>query len=399
MVATGGHAYDTGPTKDLSLSAMGHDITYGGTVTQMYTPSTGAALLPLGLLPWRLANMLYWVFCYACLVSSVVLLYREFMPRARPWHVWTATGLVTCSAGARMAFTSYQIAPFVMLCLTMHLISLRRNSAAGAVGWAAFGMCAKATLGLPFIGLLLVQRRYTWLAAALGLFVLVNAAGFARTGGLEAVHAWRANQRNRTSATYATNSADPYLPGSGTRTDLEYLLNGIHPASDNKPLGLALSALLAAITWWASRAHPNGANTRMGLAIYSAVFSLLTLLPVYHHLYDSLILVVPALLLASVSMQRGTAAYRARGLYLGALVVCVGLFSQSMVTLGARLLGTAGMVATKEISAGCILCATLCATVMVLAYKRKAHRAQEQLRQAAWRSRGGDERTPPPTCL
>jgi hypothetical protein len=199
-------------------------------------------------------------------------------------------GALTCTSAARWGFYYLQGAPLVFGLLCLYVVALHRNRALLAFSVATLVVCLKFTLGLPFVGLALVQRRYALLAGVAAIFMLVNVIGFQRMGGMSAVAGYQANMA-RFEQPDQLNYPDFRAPSSMQRLDWPYLLNAISPdIARSATLGALLSA--ASVLWlawqaWRARAFARELGTTLA---FLGPLVCLSLLSVYHHHYDAIAL-------------------------------------------------------------------------------------------------------------
>jgi Glycosyltransferase family 87 len=260
-----------------------------------YTPSTGLALLPLAALPVQMAKAAFFV------LSSAVMLFgaHQFLQLVAPrWHIGyrvLVLGALMAASATRWAFMYLQAAPLILGLLCMFIVALQRRRMAVAFLTAAIAVCLKITLGLPFLILAVVQRRYVLAAAIGGTWVVANGLGFLQIGGIEAVRGYQANMAVF-EAVNEVNYPDFRVVTSMQRLDWPYLFNAFSPDLPRSAfLGSLISAVaMAWLLWqaWRCRALGNDLAT-MGAFLGPVVG--LSLLSVYHHHYDIVSLLAPAI--------------------------------------------------------------------------------------------------------
>ncbi len=161
----------------------------GPPLGMFYPPATGFTMLPFALLPVRIGQLLWYALMTLAVVCGVRALVRTAAPTAGR-HIWMITaGLVLISSALRWGMTPLQGAPLVLGLLCFLIVSLHADRPYLAFAIAAFATAFKITLALPFLGLLFLYRRHSAWVAALVVWVMLNAAGFARLGGLSALAA------------------------------------------------------------------------------------------------------------------------------------------------------------------------------------------------------------------
>jgi Glycosyltransferase family 87 len=258
-------------------------------------PSSGVALLPLALLPYGIAKVLYFI------LSTVVLLggtYRLMQLFTDGLHFSTRIlilGAVLCSAGARWGLFYLQAAPLVFGLLGLFLWELdkRRSGRAFAIGTLVIFL--KFTLFLPFAGLALIRSRLLLVTMVVTTWVLTNVVGFALVGGMEAVNGYRTNM-TVFERIDQPNYPDFRVPTSMQRLDWPYLLNAVSPdLPRSQIIAMVLSVLFAAWLIWEFyrvRRFADEPDTTVAFLGPLVCFSLLS---VYHHHYDAIALLGPVI--------------------------------------------------------------------------------------------------------
>jgi Glycosyltransferase family 87 len=290
-IASGENVYATPRDPDTP-----RDERYIGQVT-VYPPATGFVALPLALLPYAVAKAVFYLISNLMLVLGVRAIVRLAMPQARN-YVWLfAAGLVLFSAAIRWGMMLLQGAPFVcgLLCLFVAALHTDRPRLAGLI--AALAVAFKMTLALPFLGLLLLHRRFAMLATSVGLWFGLNALGFLRMGSA-ALPTYQGNVKALELLGTVTNinAPDPWMGAALPRLDWVFLFYGL-----SRNLAVSWSAGLlctGAVSLWLLReglrtASPPSLPTT---ATFLAVLVCLGSLCVYHHQYDACLFLVPMLL-------------------------------------------------------------------------------------------------------
>ncbi len=265
-----------------------------------YPPSTGFTVLPLEMLPYAVAQLVW----FAISVAAVVLGVRQLVLLRKPAATSTtwvlAGGLVLLTAALRWGITPLQGAPLVLGLLAFLVVALHSKRSALVLLVASFAVSFKFTIALPFIGLLLLHRRYAIAAGAVAIGALLNVVGFLRIGGLPAVADYNAGVASLEEPG-TVNSPDPWDPQSSPRLDWTYLFDGL---SHNTMLAHVLTAVLAVlVTGWLLRAGwrahlPIDPSTT---AVFLLPLVCLSVLVVYHHHYDISPLFVPLIMLFALA--------------------------------------------------------------------------------------------------
>jgi hypothetical protein len=260
----------------------------------LYPPATGFVVLPLVLLPYGLAK---WTF--AAIIDLAVILGIRALARTAarpvPAFVWmSASGVTLLSAAMRWNLMLLQMAPLILGLLGGFVYALHTGKTRTATALAVVAMALKMTLALPFVGLLALRRRWTSIALVGLMWAALNAVGFWRLGPAS----FATYQHNVAALTDVgdINSPDLWRPVALPRLDWMPLLYSL---TDNMPFAraaaLALSAASALwLAWYGFRTrHESELRTT---ALFLGALVCLGSLGVYHHQYDAILVIAPALL-------------------------------------------------------------------------------------------------------
>jgi hypothetical protein len=260
-----------------------------------YPPSSGMALLPLALLPYEIAKLLYFILSTAVLLGGVYRLMQLYTPCLPFGTRILILGAVLCSSGARWAFLDLQAAPLIFGLLGLFLWELDKQRNARAFAICTLAICLKFTLFPPFAGLALIRGRLLLVAAVVMAWVFTSAVGFGLMGGMEAVNGYRANvvvfERPD-----EVNYPDFRTPTSMQRLDWPYLLNALSPnLARSRIIAMFLTALSTAwllLEIYRARRFANEPGTTVA---FLGPLVCLSLLSVYHHHYDAIALLGPVI--------------------------------------------------------------------------------------------------------
>jgi hypothetical protein len=271
-----------------------------GIVGMVYPPATAFAVLPLALLPYPVAKTVFFLLTNLVLVTGVVALVRKAAPRAS-WSLPTlAVGVVLASASIRWGMMLLQVAP-LMLGLLCWFVALADTRPRTALAVATLATALKMTLALPFLGLLLLQRRFVGLVICCGTWVVLNALGFLRMGEA-AFSTYQANVAvfEVDDASFNINGPDPWVGVTLPRLDWAFLFFGL---TGNLPVARIGNLIASGATaLWLLREGlrvppvPSLPTTLLFLAPLVYLGSLC----VYHHQYDACVVLAPLLLAASM---------------------------------------------------------------------------------------------------
>jgi hypothetical protein len=264
-----------------------------------YPPATGFVMAPFGLFSYAAGKVAWFLTMYAAVIIGVRSLFRLAAPTLGR-HVWMLTaGGILLSASIRWGVMILQGAPLVLGLLCLFISALHSGRPRLTFALAAVATAFKMTLSLPFLGLLLLHRRFVALGSALLAWVALNGLGFLRYGQ-GALASFRENTAafDSIALPHNINSPDPWQVFSSPRLDWVYLFYG---ASGNLPisklLSLVCAGLVAAWLFWEglrTRENPPLAVT----TLFAAALVCLGSLCVYHHHYDACLLFAPLILIA-----------------------------------------------------------------------------------------------------
>src|SRR6185369_1536250 len=271
-------------------------------IAMFYPPATSFMMLPFAILPYPLAKLAWLLTIDIVLITGLRALVRYAAPEAGS-HVWMFTvGVVLLSSALRWGMMLLQAAPLLLGMLCWFVVVLQREQRGWATALAILAVAIKMTLSLPFLGLLLLRRRYLAACAAVSTWAALNAVGFLRMG-TTAFNDYR--QSVATLEAFGNiNTPDPWNALSLPRLDWTYLFYGL---SGNLTLAkLATLGLSGVVSLWLlkegffSRQPPTLQETTLFLAPLVCLGSLC----VYHHQYDACMVFCPAVLALLVFGKR-----------------------------------------------------------------------------------------------
>jgi Glycosyltransferase family 87 len=259
-----------------------------------YPPATGFAVLPLAILPYAVAKWTFAALIELVVVWGVRALVRSAAPQA-PAHVWMiAAGVILASAAMRWGMMLLQVAPFVLGLLCWFVSLLDGSRPRLAAGVAMLAVALKMTLALPFLGLLVLRRRWGHVVLIGVVWLSLNALGYWRMG----TGSFQSYQRSIAVLGELGNIDSPDLWQGFARPRLDwvalfYTLTGNLTVS--RATALALTGACALWLMWFAFRCPRPDEPRTTAAFLGALVCLGSL-GVYHHQYDLVVFFAPALL-------------------------------------------------------------------------------------------------------
>ncbi len=261
-----------------------------------YPPSTGFVGLPFAILSYEIGQKLWFVVMMAVMLYGIWSFLDCYGQRLSTAKRSVLLGLICCSSCMRWGFYALQAAPMLVGLLGLFMAAIRKQNRIQLALIAGIVICLKFTVSLPFLGLALLDRRFKLIGFALGLCILLNVSGFIRMGGTAALNSYKVNMA-RLDTPHTVDYPSPWDSTTIERTDWPYLLNGI---SENLPRSKTISAVLTMVSlgwlgreWWRSRGLTRESDL---FAAFLGPLMCLDLLCVYHHHYDSALLLIPILL-------------------------------------------------------------------------------------------------------
>lgn len=261
-----------------------------------YPPSTGFIGLPFSVLAYVAGQKLWFLVMMAVMLIGVWSFLNCFAQKLTVAQRTVILGAICCSSCMRWGFYALQAAPMLVGLLGLFLVGIKKKNAVMLYAIAGVVICLKFTVSLPFLGLAFLDRRYKLIGFTVILCILLNVLGFVRMGGTQAVTSYRSNMQ-RLDTPHTVDYPSPWDSTTIERTDWPYLLNGLN---ENLPRSRAISAFLSIVSlgwlareWWRSRGLPRDVSL---MAVFLGPLMCLDLLSVYHHHYDTALLLIPVML-------------------------------------------------------------------------------------------------------
>jgi len=199
------------------------------------------------------------------------------------------------TACARWSWLPVQLAPLLAALLVATLYGVHRDRPWMAYFATTLVFAIKPTLGIPFVLLLLLHRRYRVIFLALATNVVLNIIGLLRLGGLDALDAYRAGSATL-EARGTINTPDFWDRMSIPRLDWTYLATGLTGSFGfGRFVALLIGGAIALFLCLACLRNTQPPSLVDSCRIMLAG-TCVGLVIVYHHHYD-LALLLPAFLL------------------------------------------------------------------------------------------------------
>ena len=293
LLLEGKNVYDWGVQHDGYMRFIGWIPTWG----HFYPPASSVFAVPVTVIPYPLLKQVWFFGSIALLFYGLWRFMAAYLPRWDYSLRTLALGVVMCCACIRWGFKVAQPGAIVLGMLGLFLAELKERGRSWLLALqAGLVLSIKFTFSLPFLILLVAQRRLLAASAAVAAWGAMNIIGIYGHGGLGILADYRANM-----AVFERpdqlNYPDPRGGNSLARTDWPYLLNAFKPDFHvNSLIGHGLTALTALwLAWEILRVRPAALREDKSVLALAAPGAALTLLAVYHHHYDMCILLLPVL--------------------------------------------------------------------------------------------------------
>jgi hypothetical protein len=357
---------------------------------QIYLPVAAIAMIPLGLLPYAAAAVLWQLASFACLVwiAREVALFAAAglpgAPRGDPfvdgtWLAWVPTGCVLRLVDSNFANGQVNLFTLALVLLAMRAYRRDRDVAAGA--WIAAGAAIKIVPGF-FAVYFLMRRSWRSFAAAvivtaLLVFVLPAAILGWSTNLRYLGEWWRANPAPYLAGGERLLEERAYLPGQSLAASL-YRALAATPATSDPERGATANvvaldpeivkwivravnlAFVALLGWVVARRPASRASPGFAREVSLVLLTALVIAPLVHKAHMVWAIVPAGVLLASILYGRMARGRRGACASLGVLFVILvnftspgvvgrwaatGLLSRNVVLLGILALYAAVLVA------------------------------------------------------
>lgn len=283
---SGGDPYDMPQVADAFVAGGGPEESApsAASMPSVYPPVTHAIQAPLALVSWPTAVVVFQV-------TTIALVLLALLALARSERLSRAKGALLVLAGLALAplhtgLASGQVAIPSAALLVIGWSGVRdRPALSGAL--IALGAALKPQLAVPVVLAAFARPDVRWLVSAGGVFLALLGVGGARLAlaGHDPVRDWL-RAVAAASATGGMNSPDPSNPASLTLISLDMLLARVAGAQVSTAVSYAFAAPLAVLAVWRIRSAPS----RRARSYAVSLLIVVTLLAMYHRVYDAVLL-------------------------------------------------------------------------------------------------------------
>jgi hypothetical protein len=250
-------------------------------------------LAPLAVLPWHVAHALWLaisILAYSATIASLLSL-TDLRQSPHLMYLFLAFALALAPVQTGLAAGSIAIVSVGLVASAIWAVGRQRSIFAGVLIALAVGL--KPQIGLPFLLYYVVRRRWRVSAIAIGLVAMLFAVAIVRLwiGGAP----WIQSYLYDTKVLFSAGSLGDFTELNPTRFGLFNLQVPVYAILENRQLA-NIEAWLVALTMgmaWLFLVNREVGN-RNELLELSAI-AVISLLPIYHRIYDASLLVLPLL--------------------------------------------------------------------------------------------------------
>jgi len=272
-----------------------------------YPPTTFAVLAPVCLLPWKFALWVWISISLTALATMLIAVAKmsgiRFSATSGLFFLALYLGLAPIHTGLATANPTIVVAALSVL--SLWLAEQHWDRLAGLL--IAGSICLKPPIGLCFLFFYLVSRRWQVVATASGASMAITSVAIGRMwfAGLP----WFASYHLLTQRMFAPGAINDFTSANAVWFQLVNLQGAIDMILGNPVaatiVGLCAGTLLLIL--WTSLKLSEGNRGNELLAV--SALAVLSILPVYHRFYDTILLVLP---LAWALSPRNEASFRIR---------------------------------------------------------------------------------------
>ena len=266
-------------------------LVYKRGIPTAYPLTCFVLLAPIAILPWHIAQA-FWLIvsllAYSATVLSLVVL-TGLRRSPQSMYAFLAITLALAPFQTGLAAGSVVIVAVGLIAGTVWAARFEHNALAGVL--IALAIALKPQIGLPFLFYYLVRRKWRLTLIATGLVTMLAAVAMIRMRIGDAP--WMQSYLYDNKVLFAPGSLGDFTELNPTRFGLISLQIPFYAILGNRNVANIVAVLIALTLGilWLFLATRTG-NNRDELLELSAL-AVLSLLPVYHRLYDASLLIFP----------------------------------------------------------------------------------------------------------
>lgn len=256
-----------------------------------YPPTAFVLLTPVAVLPWPVAHYLWLAILLACFVATVLSVRAlADLPWGEPrTYLYFALALALAPFHTAFAAGSIVIVAVAVSVCAISAAARQQIVLAGILLAVAIGL--KPQIGLPFLLYYLLRRRWRITAIACAALAAFFAIAVVRLAANAAP--WFANYLGDNRVLFASGSLGDFTEHGPLRFGLINLQVVTYAISGNRDfanlLALPIAGIMSLAWLYLLFRRPNQSKTLLHLS----TIAVLSLLPVYHRLYDASLLILP----------------------------------------------------------------------------------------------------------
>ena len=259
-------------------------------IRPVYPPSTLIPMLPLSILPWRYALVLFEVFCSVLYVDMLLRLAR-YAGRGGRGTCFVAFGLSCAPIHAGLAVGNISVLAFLLAMYSLLFCD------GGFEVWAgillALSLCLKPTLAAPLLLFYLLRRNWRSTACAVVASTVISGSAVLRMRWASVV--WVKDYLDNVQFLFGKEGVAGFTAANTHRFDLLNLQVPFYVLTQSNVWANLLAWLVVGILlcWWFLRFQ----RSRVPSALWASAGALLLigLLPVYQRNYNAGFVLLPAL--------------------------------------------------------------------------------------------------------
>jgi hypothetical protein len=264
-------------------------------VPTAYPLSCLLLLAPLAVLPWPVAHIVWLMIALGLSLEAISLLLEWAGFGKDDWRMYVFVAFALALAPLHTGFAAGSIViSTVAICGIAFVREQYNKNGVGIL--LGIAVCLKPQIGLPFLLCYLLRRRWRAFAVASGIVVTASLLAMLRLAisGTSWLESYRATNRGLL-ATAMLSDFTERDPIRFLMIDLRVLIYALlHNAAVTNLLALVVSALLFAA--WLALVLRYGLLAQSGdaaILLPVSALAVMSLLPVYHRLYDAFLLIFP----------------------------------------------------------------------------------------------------------